>query len=193
MAGAAGFTAILDANVLYPALLRDILLSLAHSGLYVARWTTTIEDEWTRHLIEEFPNNAHAIRQTALQMQAAIPDCLIRGYEPIIESLNLPDKDDRHVLAAAVVGHADVIVTSNVKDFPSEILESYDIELHTPDEFVVNQLGLYPLRALDALKRMRQRWQRPEMSAEDMIELMEKRGLVMTAAHLRDAAILNLL
>jgi len=193
MAGAAGFTAILDANVLYPALLRDVLLSLAHSGLYVARWTTTIEEEWVRNLARDFPEKKHAIAQTAKQMRVAIPDCLIQGYEPIIESLVLPDPDDRHVLAAAVVGHADSIVTSNVKDFPTEVLDSYGVELHSPDEFIVNQLGLYPLRALDALKRMRQRWQRPEISAETMVELMEKRGLAMTAAHLRDPEIINLL
>lgn len=190
MAGAAGFTAVLDANVIYPALLRDILLSLANSGLYVARWTSDIEEEWVRNLIAEFPDKEDAIRQTAAQMQAAIPDCLISGYEPLIESIKLPDPDDRHVLAAAVVGHADVIVTLNLKDFPSEALESYGIELQTPDEFIVNQLGLYPFRAIDALKRMRLRWQRPEMSAEDMIELMEVRGLVMTAAHLRDVVTL---
>lgn len=187
MAGAAGFTAVLDANVLYPALLRDVLLSLAQTGIYVARWSADIEDEWMRHLIQDFPDKETSIRKMALQMQTAIPDCLIHGYQPIIASLELPAPDDRHVLAAAIVGHADVIVTSNIKDFPREILGTYDIDLQSPDEFLVNQLNLYPLRALQALKAMRQRWQRPEMSAEAMIERMEQRGLAMTAAHLNDA------
>lgn len=187
MAGAAGFTAVLDANVLYPALLRDVLLSLAQTGIYVARWSADIEDEWSRHLIQDFPDKEASIRKMALQMQTAIPDCLIRGYEPFIEGLKLPDPDDRHVLAAAIVGHADVIVTSNIKDFPREILAGYDLELQSPDEFLVNQLNLYPLRALEALKAMRQRWRRPEMPATAMIDLMEQRGLAMTAAHLNDA------
>ncbi|MBI1625176.1 PIN domain-containing protein [Comamonas suwonensis] len=187
MAGAAGFTAVLDANVLYPALLRDVLLSLAQTGIYVARWSVDIEDEWSRHLIQDFPDKEASIRHMTLQMQTAIPDCLIRGYEPFIDGLNLPDPDDRHVLAAAIVGHADVIVTSNTKDFPRDVLASYDIELQGPDEFLVNQLNLYPLRALEALKAMRQRWRRPEMSATAMIELMEQRGLAMTASHLSEA------
>lgn len=193
MAGAAGYTAVLDANVLYPAMLRDILLTLASSELYVARWTKHIEDEWTRHLKEDHPGSDAAVDRVAQKMREAIPDCLIEGYEPFIDSLELPDPDDRHVLAAGVVGHADVIVSSNTKDFPKEVLASYGLELHSPDEFVVNQLGLYPLRALDALKRMRQRWERPEMTAEEMVALMEKRGLAMTAAHLRDPEMINLI
>lgn len=193
MAGAAGFTAVLDANVLYPALLRDVLLSLAHSGLYVARWTATIEDEFVRHLVADFPEKKGEILRMAEQMQVAIPDCLIEGYEPIIQSLELPDPDDRHVLAAAVVGHADTIVTSNIKDFPRDVLNSYGVELHSPDEFIVNQLELYPLPALGALKRMRQRWQRPELSAEKMVELMGQRGLSRTAAHLCEPTFIALL
>ncbi len=187
MAGAAGYTAVLDANVLYPALLRDVLLSLAHSNLYVARWSVQIEDEWTRHLIDERPEHDAQIRRTAEAMRTAIPDCLVTGHESVIPTLTLPDPNDRHVLAAAIVGHADAIVTSNIKDFPLEILAQYDIELQTPDEFVANQIMLHKVRSLSALKRMRERWQRPEMSAQEMIARMELRGLVVSAAHLADA------
>lgn len=187
MAGAAGYTAILDANVLYPALLRDLLLSLAHAGLYVARWTPTIEDEWVRNLLAAFPGKEAAIRATAAEARQAIPDCLIDGYLQIVPSLALPDPDDRHVLAAAIVGHADAIVTSNVKDFPASALAPYGIELQTPDEFVANQIMLHKIRALKAIKAMRARWKRPEMTAQQMLELMVQRDLPMTAAHLADA------
>lgn len=112
MAGAAGYTAVLDANVLYPALLRDLLLSLADSGLYVARWTQTIEDEWVQNLAANYPGKETAIRATAAAAREAIPDCLIDGYLPTISTLTLPDPDDRHVLAAAIVGHADAIPSS---------------------------------------------------------------------------------
>lgn len=187
MAGAAGYTAVLDANVLYPALLRDILLSLAHANLYVARWTSQIEDEWTRHLIEDKPEHQAQILKVAAAMRDAIPDCLIKGHETVIPTLTLPDPDDRHVLAAAIVGHADAIVTSNTKDFPQDILGQYDIELQTPDEFVANQIMLHKVRSLSALKKMRERWRRPEMTAQEMIARMEFRGLVSSAAHLWDA------
>ena len=153
----------------------------------------TIEDEWTRHLMVDYPEKEGAIREAVQQMQIAIPDCLINGYEPIIASIQLPDPNERRVIAAALVGHADVIVTSNIKDFPVETLDSYGVEVHGPDELIANQLGLYPVRALHAFKRMRERWQRPELSAAEMVELMQKRGLAMTAAHLRDPAIFNLL
>lgn len=187
MAGAAGYTAVLDANVLYPALLRDLLLSLADSGLYVARWTSTIEDEWVRSLIAEFPAGEAAIRATACEARRAIPDCLIEGYLPFAETLTLPDPDDRHVLAAAIVGHADAIVTSNIKDFPLEALAAFNIELQTPDEFVANQIMLNKIWALKAIKRMRARWKNPERTAQEMLDLMVKRDLPMTAAHLADA------
>jgi hypothetical protein len=104
----------------------------------------------------------------------------------LIGTLELPDPDDRHVLAAAIRGHADAIVTFNTRDFPVAVLGKFDIELQTPDQFVLNQVMLHPPRALAAIKRMRARWERPEMSAAQMVDLFEKRQLAQTAAHLRD-------
>ena len=102
MAGSTTYTAVLDACVLYPAPLRDILLSLADAGLFHARWTLDIQDEWTRNLLSKRPDlNAEQLRTTQDRMIAAIPDCLITRYEPQIAGLSLPDADDRHVLAAA--------------------------------------------------------------------------------------------
>lgn len=187
MAGSARYTAILDANVLYPALLRDVLLSLAHADLYSARWTSQIEEEWMTALLRDRPGMERNIQSAAESMRAAIPDCLVVGYEPLIDALKLPDPKDCHVLAAAIAGHADAIVTSNVKHFPAETLAKFDIELQTPDEFIVNQIMLQKLQALAAIKRMRQRWERPELGPGDLLDLFEKRKLPLTAAHLRDA------
>ena len=120
------------------------------------------------------------------QMRTAIPDCLVVDYEPLIQNLELPDGNDRHVMAAAIRGNADAIVSFNTKDFPSTVLDKFDIELQTPDQFVLNQLMLHPPRALTAIKKMRLRWERPEMSAAAMVDLFEKRQLAQTAAHLRD-------
>ena len=100
--------------------------------------------------------------------------------------MSLPDPDDRHVLAAAIAGHADAIVTWNEKDFPSEVLDPFGIETQTPDEFVLNQLMLEKVTALAALKRMRERWARPQYDAASLVTLFENRGLPQTAAHLRD-------
>lgn len=186
MAGSARYTAVLDANVLYPAMLRDVLLSLAHADLYSAKWSVHIRDEWTRSLLKDRPEKRVEIYSAAEAMEAAIPDCLVTGYEHLIQGLALPDPDDRHVLAAAITGHADVIVTWNDRDFPKDVLDAFGIELQTPDEFVLNQIMLEKLTALAAIKRMRDRWDRPQYDASAMVALFEKRGLPQTAAHLRD-------
>lgn len=186
MAGSARYTAVLDANVLYPALLRDVLLSLAHADLYSAKWSAHIRDEWMRSLLRDRPSMHVQIQAAADAMEQAIPDCLVTGYEHLIEGLVLPDLDDRHVLAAAIAGHADAIITWNAKDFPTQVLDPFGIELQTPDEFVLNQLMLRGSTSLTAIKTMRARWARPEVSAQALVDLLEKRGLPQTAAHLRD-------
>ncbi len=186
MAISGRYTAVLDACVLFSRLQRDVLLSLAHADLYTARWTQEIENEWTSSLVKRYPNAADKIPVVVDQMREAIPDCLIVDYELFIPSLQLPDENDRHVLAAAIRGNADAIVSLNTKDFPADVLSKFDIEIQTPDQFVLNQIMLHPPRALTAIKKMRDRWERPSMSASDMVDLFEKRQLPQTAAHLRD-------
>ena len=186
MAVSARYTAVLDACVLYPRLLRDVLLSLAQADLYTARWSVHIEAEWTRSLLKDRPGAQEQIQRTVVLMRDAVPDCLVTHYDDLVDSLDLPDPDDRHVLAAAIRGNADAIVSANVKDFPASVLSRFDIDLQTPDQFVLNQLLLQPTVALAALKKMRERWARPAMNAEAMVSLLEQRQLAQTAAHLRD-------
>jgi predicted nucleic acid-binding protein len=186
MAGSARYTAVLDANVLYPALLKDLLLSLAHADLDSAGWSVHIRDEWKRSLLRDRPDMADKIDEAAQTMEDAIPDCLVTGYEHLINGIELPDPNDRHVLAAAITGHADAIITWNEKDFLNEVLDAFGIELQTPDEFVLNQIMLRGAVALTAIKGMRLRWERPEVSPIALVDLLERRGLPQTAAHLKD-------
>lgn len=188
MAGSARYTAVLDANVLYPTLVRDLLLSLATSGLYHARWTVDIHDEWTRHLAQDRPDLADKLPAVVALMNEAVPDCLVENYKPLVGCVELPDPNDRHVLAAAIAGHADCIVTFNVKDFPHEATSRHGIEVQHPDDFVMNQLQLQQLVALEAVKRMRARWRNPERTASELINALEHRGLPLTAEHLRQAS-----
>lgn len=95
MAGSSRYAAVLDANVLYPNLLRDILLNLAAAGLYRARWTTRISDEWTRNLVVNRPDIESKIGLLLEQVNAAVPDYLVGNYEYLIDSLSLRDADDR--------------------------------------------------------------------------------------------------
>ena len=186
MAISGRYTAVLDACVLFSRLQRDVLLSLAHADLYTARWTQEIEREWASSLVEKYPDAAEKIPLLVEHMREAIPDCLIVDYAPLIPSIQLPDESDRHVLAAAIRGNADAIVSLNTKDFPAAVLATFDIEIQTPDQFVLNQIMLNPPKALTAIKKMRERWERPSMLAADMVDLFEKRQLPQTAAHLRD-------
>lgn len=152
-------------------MLRDVLLSLAHADLYTARWTQEIKREWTAALLMTKPEHERGIRNAALQMRIAIPDCLVVDYEPLIDTLNLPDPNDRHVLTAAICGNADAIVNNNTKIFPSKIFDKFDIKLQTPDQFVLEQAMLHTPRALGAIKKMSMRYEWPEMSAADMTNL----------------------
>ncbi len=179
-------TAVLDACVLFSRLQRDVLLSLAHADLYAARWTQEIEREWTTSLLAQYPDAGRMIPKLIEQMREAVPDCLIVDYELFIPCVQLPDDNDRHVLAAAIRGNADAIVSLNTKDFPAKVLGQFDVEVQTPDQFVLNQIMLNQPKALKAIKKMRIRWNRPSMTPADMLDLFEKRQLTQTAAHLRD-------
>lgn len=163
MAGYYRYTAVLDACVLYPAPLRDLLLSLASDGFFGARWTLEIQDEWIRNLAANRTDlTREALARTADLMNNAIEDCLIENYEFMIGALTLPDANDRHVLAAAIVGHAD-------------------------DDFVVAQYDLDPIRFLRIIKTHRNRLKNPPKSAEDFIKTYELQGLVQTCKLLRAA------
>lgn len=134
-------TAVYDANVLYPAPLRDLLIRLAQAGLVRARWTDTIHDEWIRNVLANNPHvTSERLTRTRTLMNEAIRDCLVTGYEDLIASLSLPDADDRHILAAAIRAGAEVIVTYNLADFPAETLSRFDIEALHPDDFLVGLL-----------------------------------------------------
>ena len=190
MAGSARYTAILDACVLYPATLRDLLLSLARDGLYHARWSERIQDEWVRSLLKRRPDlEEAALRRTCALMAQAVPDSVVQGWQRIETSLTgLPDGDDRHVLAAAICGHADAIVTFNLDDFPAETLAPFGVEAQHPDDFLLNQLDLNPIAALKSIKAMRARWRQPQLSALDLAAATLKLQMPLVAARLREVA-----
>jgi predicted nucleic acid-binding protein len=184
----APFTALYDACVLYPAPLRDLLMELAQTGLFRARWTDEIHKEWIENLLENEPHRERArLERTRDLMNAAVLDCLVTGYEKLIPALTLPDPDDRHVLAAAIRGRADVIVTYNLRHFPEAVLSRYGIEAQHPDEFVSDLLGLDAEAVYASVKRQRARLKSPPRSAEELLTTLEKQSLAQTVARLRGA------
>ncbi|MEW8398018.1 MAG: PIN domain-containing protein [Candidatus Thiodiazotropha sp.] len=141
----ASFTAVFDACVLYPAHLRDLIMSVAMRDQFRAKWTVEIQKEWVNNLLENRPDlKVEQLQWTVEQMNKAVPDCLVENYEEIIDSLEPPDPNDRHALAAAIMCQADVIVTSNLKDFPREIVDKYHIDVQSPDTFLNHLFDLNP-------------------------------------------------
>lgn len=128
---------MLDPNVLYPARLRDLLLRLAIAGLYQARWSEQILDECFDNLLENRPDLTHEqVARTRQLMATALPDASVTGFEDRIAGLDLPDPDDRHVLAAAVTAGASLLVTDNLDDFPAGRIPE-GLRAVSTDEFVL--------------------------------------------------------
>lgn len=182
----AAFTALYDACVLYPAPLRDLLMRLALTDLFRAKWTDAIHDEWIRAVLKTRPDlKPEQLERTRQLMNAHVRDCLVTGFEEIIPSLTLPDPGDRHVLAAAIVGRADVIVTFNRKHFPASALSPLGVEAQHPDEFVTHLLDLDPGAVCAAVKRQRESLKKPPKSVDDFLPTLEQCGLPLTVAAIR--------
>lgn len=183
----ANFSAVYDACVLYPAPLRDLLLQLALTDLFRAYWTADIHKEWMRNVLTDRPDiTPEQLERTRELMDAHVRDCLVEGYESLVPSLALPDEDDRHVLAAAIVSGADVIVTYNLKDFPDEKLNIYGIEAQHPDEFLMHLIDLAPSQVCAAASTIRSRLRNPPKTAAEYLDTLEQQQLPQVASALRE-------
>ncbi len=118
-------------------------------------------------------------------MDAETRDALVNAYEPIISSLTLPDDNDRHVLAAAIASHCDVIVTYNLKDFPKSELSKYGIDVQHPDVFLANHLDLFPGKFCAAVFKIRRRHIRKKFTVDEYLDSLSELELVSTVAGLR--------
>lgn len=180
------FCAFLDASVLYPVSLRNLLMRLTLAGLYQARWSAHVHEEWIRAVLRDNPSvpptRLHELRDA---MDERAGDALVTDYEALIDSLILPDPNDRHVLAAAIVGRADVIVTRNLRDFPNTALDPYNIEAQHPDEFIRHLLDLAPLVVVDAVRAQQDRLLNPPVAMPELLTLFERVGLIETVIELR--------
>lgn len=175
-----------DASVLYAAPLRDLLLELALFDLFHAKWTERIHDEWISHLLANRPDvTAAQLARTRALMHAHVRDGLVEDYEALIETLTLPDPDDRHVLAAAIKGHADIILTFNLADFPAAILAPYGLEAQHPDRFFGSLLDLDSAAVCAAARRVRARLRLPPLDVVAYLAALKRCGLPATAASLR--------
>lgn len=179
------FVVLYDANVLYPSTLRDLLIRLAQAGLVQAKWSNQILDEVFGSLTANRPDlDPQRLARTRDLMNRAVRDCLVTGYEPLMQPVDLPDPDDRHVLAAAIKARAQVIVTNNLKDFPPATLDRWDVEAMSADEFVLDQIDLGRDVVYGAVQRIADSRQNPPATVFDVLAMLDRDGLVESAAAL---------
>lgn len=182
------FVVLYDANVLYPNALRDLLIRLAQGPrpFVQAKWTDEILDEVFRTLRRNRPDlNTAALERTRALMNRAIRDVLVTDYHRLIDVIDLPDPNDRHVVAGAIKAHAQVIVTNNLKDFPAAELQRWHIEAKDADTFVLDQICLGKSQVYARVQQIADSRGRPPSTVEDVLRELERCGLLQTAAALR--------
>lgn len=175
------FAAVLDTCVLWPSLQRDFLLSLAIEGLYRPLWSEAILEELHRHeqlkLIDRGANETAAAAKADYlldQMRSAFGDAIVQDWEALEGSFGLPDIDDEHVLAAAVVGGAGAIVTENYKDFPSAAVPS-TIQIISARDFAADAADVNPASALRALGQLSARHTRTPHTPAEILDILVAR------------------
>ncbi len=183
------FTVVYDACVLYPAPLRDLLMRLALADLFRAKWTAAIHEEWITNVLAARADLARPqLERTRDLMNANVRDGLVEGYEYLITSIELPDQNDRHVVAAAIHARADAIVTFNLRDFPAAALAPLRLEALHPDDFIRQQIDLGMVAVLEAVRQHRASLRNPPKAVAEYLETLERQSLPKTVAALRGCA-----
>lgn len=174
------FKCVLDTNVIYPIEIWDILFWFAHYDLYTPKWSAHIFDEWKDVMIR----NQVSVEEAEKRIQRAhiaFPDALVKNYSGLIDSLELPDPKDKHVLAAAIKTNANVIVTDNTKDFPKEYLASFGLTAKKADDFLTDIIDLNPDQAVKAFKELVLYRRNPDLDEFQVLDILRNRGLTETA------------
>lgn len=187
------FTAFIDANVFYGARLRSLVLFVAQTKLYRAKWSERVNDEWVDAVVKKAKRPSvtrEALRSTRDAMNAAIMDCLVENFEHLETGLKLPDPKDNHVLAAAIHGHASTIVTFNLKDFPDEYLSQFKIHAKHPDEFLTDAYYVSPNHFIEAVKQDFQHYRLPPLAFAEYIESLKTAGAPKLADILAELEVL---
>jgi len=180
----AELTAFFDANIFYPAPLRDFMVQFAKDAMLRARWTNLVHEEWISALLRNSPElDRSQLERARKLMDNAIRDCLVEGYEHLIPTLTLPDPNDRHILAAAIHCRADVIVTQNLRDFPASELSNYRIRAQHPDDFIFELMGR------EVVETARKRRANLEIegypqTVDEYLATLKRNGLAQVAAEL---------
>lgn len=177
------FTCVLDTNVIYPIDIRDLLFWFASYDLFTPKWSKHIFCEWENVMKRKGIPDGEIIKRLR-KAQLAFPDALVDNYEPLVNTLELPDEKDRHVLAAAIKTNANIIVTNNMKDFPKEYLASFGLTAKTADDFITDTIELNPNLALEAFRALVLNRTNPDLDEFEILNRLRKNGLIDSANYL---------
>jgi hypothetical protein len=177
---------VFDACVLYPFHLRNIVVQIAVDRLIDARWTDEIHDEWVRNLVADVPGiPIERLQVTRRLMNDALPDATVADYQAHIEAITLPDAGDRHVVAAAITAGASVILTWNLRDFPTRELKKHGLVRQTPDDFLNDLYEKAPDLTVASLANARRNLSKTRVSASDFIDILRNQKLSQLATSLK--------
>ena len=174
------FTCVLDTNVIYPIEIRDLLFWFAHYELFTPKWSSHIFNEW-EDVMRRKGIPEKEIKKRSNIANLAFPDALVTNYEPLISGLTLPDEKDCHVLAAAIKTNANVIVTNNIKDFPSDYLTTFGLVAKSADDFIADIIDLNLDKALEAFRKLVLNRRNPDLDAYQVLDNLRKNGLINSA------------
>lgn len=164
--------------MLIPSYLRNTLLAVATEGVYRPLWSTQIWVEVVRNTPKVSPNiDMEKASKRFERLRQQFCDAMVEGWQSLESAMTNP-QGDRHVLAAAVAGNADGIVTENLKDFPEESRQPYGLALHSPDDFLLDQLDLDPaavLRAIGQQAAVTGYGNLPKLSSREILEKLRKK------------------
>lgn len=177
------FICVLDTNVIYALLIRDVMFWFAYYELFTPKWSIHIFDEWEAVMKRKGIPKPERLKRIDVANKA-FPDAMVTNYENLIHSLDLPDEKDRHVLAAAIKTNANIIVTENLKDFPESYLASFGLNAKSSDDFLTDMIDLNPKKAVEAFRQLVMNRTRPDLDEFEILDRLRKLGLTNTANYL---------
>lgn len=178
------FPAFLDTCVLFGATLTDVTLRIAEEGAFSPLWSQGVLDELVEALVRNERTTPAKARRRVEHMRRAFPAAEVEDYELLVPSMTC-DPKDRHVLAAAVSGRAEVLVTFNTSDFPESSTAPHDITVVHPDQFLLDQLDLHPRLVHRAVEGLLTTASRPPLASADLLDALVRTEVPQFAEALR--------
>ena len=176
---------VLDANLLYPFQLRNLLVQFGVDGVIAPRWTARIHEEWISNLVAVGRAPLDRLRRTRDLMDRALPYADVQDWEQHMDGLVLPDPDDCHVLAAALAAGAGIILTMNLRDFPAQCLAAHGVQAVHPDGFLCDLYNIDQELLQASAEAAHANLNRSTPSFPDYLDILERQGLPALVQRLR--------